>query len=183
MRTRLALFLLSGVLVFGCTQQTDESQTPRRSQFVEFVPTQLVADNLEQNVPADGPRVHVVKLEEPYCPPDLLVNGEDFVRFVNLSPKDSVEITGLDNPGRSISGDATDVGRLSKGKDRIVIPRSTGKRKRSESFEVNINPLKDQALVFYYNVLYDQNPCTARPDGVQRLWSVPPSMIVGPDTL
>lgn len=202
MRTRLTLFLLSGVLVYGCVQQAEESQAPRRSEFVEFVPAQLAGDGVAGTTEEGAPVAHIVKLKDRVCPADILVNGNDFVRFVNAS-SDSVSISGLDRPGRSIDGETHGVGRLSKYKSKIRLSglqRDENGRPKSQraanmasgSFEVNPNPYKDRALVFTYDVTYYW---TVRSQGQQSLdstrclppkmglWSVPPTMIVGPDTL
>jgi len=202
MRTRLALFLLAGLLVYGCVHQAEESHSPRRSEFVEFVSANLTHDNQTSTAEDRQPAAHIVKLKDKACPADLLVQGEDFVRFVNASG-DSVSITGLDSPGRSIDGVTVGVGRLSKYKSHIDLsglqtdengrPKSQkAANMASGSFEVNPNPYKDRALVFTYNVTYYSRvrvgaevtwQSTSCLPATMGLWSVPPTMIVGPDTL
>lgn len=189
MRTRIVLFLLSCVIVFGCAQQAEDSRTAGS-----------IVD-LRQSTPSPPPAgtpcteenpcvtVHEVILDG-YCPDDVILGSQDVVKFVNRSGK-NVRITGLDNTGKMKKFNIPVQARLS-GKPTIVLSDTVAEHGRpgldslgylqvlKNPFRRNTVSPSDTSLTFQYQVRYRGKKCV---DQEQRFWSVPPSMIVGPDTL
>lgn len=191
MQTRIVLFLLSCVIVFGCTQQAEDSRTA--GSLVDLRQSTPSPSVVDTPCTASNPcvTVHTVILDG-YCPDVVMLGSQDVVKFVNRSGK-NVRISGLNNTGKMTRFNIPVEKRLS-GKPMIVLSDTTEHGKPSLDslgyLQVLRNPYKrdkrrdgnprDTSLTFEYQVKYRGKKCV---DQEQRFWSVPPSMIVGPDTL
>lgn len=168
MRTRIVLFLLSSVIVFGCVKPS--------SQKGNTMGTGNTCTDANPCV-----TVHEVVLDGE-CPGTLRLGSRDVVKFSNQTGQ-KVLVFGLDNK----AANAPDSGRAA--------PRLSGKKHIPlwpddplGYVQVNKNPSSD-SLTFEYSVKYTGpggQLCGAPPDSVvmrRMSLAIPPTMIVGPDTL